>query len=170
MPRFSGSQIAVETSRDRAHEGTSPLRDAESLPVRLDEPIVVGLDEGLRLFEQRRCRIAEAAVELGCRKREIAHQPLDHESAHAIAIAQMEAAYGRKPVLGYEAMVVGHGNAVLYLAFGQPTDRGGAEPDKGIGRVSRIALEIPVDWAAGERVVDVSPSSVRVCGGSTLAR
>src|SRR4029077_7757216 len=103
MPRFSGSQIAVETSCDRAHEGTSPLRDAECLPVRLDEPIVIGLDEGLRLFEQRRCRGPEAWVELGCRKRQVAHQPLDHEAAHAIAVAQMEAAHGRKPVLGHEA-------------------------------------------------------------------
>ena len=84
MPRLSIAKIAVEAGGDGAHERPSALGDAEGLPIGLDEPVVVGLDKGLGLRKERRCGGAVAAMEFGGGEGKIAHQALDHETAHAV--------------------------------------------------------------------------------------
>jgi len=129
MPRVSIAKIAVEAGGDGAHERPSALGDAEGLAIGLNESVVVGLDKSLCLLEERRCGGAIAAMEFGGGERKIAHQALDHETAHAVGIAQAEAAHRGKPVLGDAAVIFDHRHAVLNVALRESADGRGAEPN-----------------------------------------
>jgi hypothetical protein len=51
MPRLLGAQVCVEAGCNGADEGPATRRDTKSVPVALDEAILIGLNQRPRFFK-----------------------------------------------------------------------------------------------------------------------
>jgi hypothetical protein len=150
MPRLSGAKIAVEAGAMARTNGLPRSVMRKGLPSGSMSRSWSASTRGLDLRKEGRCGGAVAAKELGGGECKIAHQALDHETAHAVGIAQAEAAHRGKPVFGDAAVIIGHRHAVLNVALREAADGRGAEPNERVGRIGCVALKIAVDGTEGE--------------------